>query len=815
MSKRRFFIGLIIVLIGLIVPVTLAQTTSLTWSTIDGGGGTSQDSRFSLVGSIGQWDASEEARDSAGRYQVAGGFWGAVAITSNISNTITKTITPNNGGSLSNNTGTVNLSIPPGAVNTPTEFVYTEQKVSSHPLPANTVLVGPTFVLTVYQNGIAQPNFSLNQPLTMTITYNENALNGDEKNLTLYAWNGTQWITTGLTILNHDTANNQLVIQVTEIQAEYALLLPAQQTIACDVPLQSVAIFGPMQGLTNKAYVFTALISPTKTSPPISYTWSPEPQAGQGTSVATYTFATVDSYGLNLTVSHCDNASVSQQALHQINITQPPKSDSGDIYETDNRCVDATLITVNNAPQFHTFHAPDNPDWASFSAVAGETYIVEARVPPTSTADIALELYDTCDGTTTGKQNPNFSSDVRLIFKATTDGDIFMRFSNSDNAIYGSQASYYLSVRDQTIPANGALVLVAGKIKENDPVQSNIHAVTDAVYQLATASGCSDDDIFYLAHDANLPGVDSPATVDNLQTAINQASTRVGPDKRFTLFLADHGNRNKFYLNGRDEFITATELDATLSNLEANVPQVKVSLIMEACYSGSFLQTEQGLNRNDRLFITSTGAESLAYATATGAVFADTFLAALSQGDSLQIAFQEANWTASQANPDQTPWLDANNNGIPNEAEDEQLATQRGFACAAVPSTVEQWPPTISQIQIKLLNDGNLGLWAEVVDDKPAITVWAEVYPPSYTPVEESETLVQSGVPALPMITTTAPNIYSSFYPANSATEAGEYRVVFYARDDDGNLAHPKYARFNTRKSDSVYLPVLLRHEIP
>jgi hypothetical protein len=66
MSKHRFFIGLIIVLIGLIVPVTLAQTTSLTWSTVDGGGGASQDSRFSLIGSIGQWDASEVVENENG-----------------------------------------------------------------------------------------------------------------------------------------------------------------------------------------------------------------------------------------------------------------------------------------------------------------------------------------------------------------------------------------------------------------------------------------------------------------------------------------------------------------------------------------------------------------------------------------------------------------------------------------------------------------------------------------------------------------------------------------------------------------------------
>jgi len=74
MSKDRFFVGLIIMLMLMIVPVTLAQTTSLPWFTMDGGGGLSQDSRFSVVGSIGQWDASTAA--SNGQYQLQGGLWG-------------------------------------------------------------------------------------------------------------------------------------------------------------------------------------------------------------------------------------------------------------------------------------------------------------------------------------------------------------------------------------------------------------------------------------------------------------------------------------------------------------------------------------------------------------------------------------------------------------------------------------------------------------------------------------------------------------------------------------------------------------------
>jgi hypothetical protein len=56
------------------IPI-LAQTGGgydLTWSTIDGGGGTSSNAGYSLSGTIGQHDAG---LSFGGSYTLAGGFW--------------------------------------------------------------------------------------------------------------------------------------------------------------------------------------------------------------------------------------------------------------------------------------------------------------------------------------------------------------------------------------------------------------------------------------------------------------------------------------------------------------------------------------------------------------------------------------------------------------------------------------------------------------------------------------------------------------------------------------------------------------------
>jgi hypothetical protein len=55
---------------------TQAQTYSLDWSTIDGGGGTSTGGVYSVTGTIGQPDAGQM---SGGNYSVVGGFWGLIA----------------------------------------------------------------------------------------------------------------------------------------------------------------------------------------------------------------------------------------------------------------------------------------------------------------------------------------------------------------------------------------------------------------------------------------------------------------------------------------------------------------------------------------------------------------------------------------------------------------------------------------------------------------------------------------------------------------------------------------------------------------
>ena len=68
----------LILLFGLLVPaISFAQSYSIDWSKIAGGGGTSTGGVYQVSGTIGQPDAS--GTTSGGNYTLTGGFWSSIA----------------------------------------------------------------------------------------------------------------------------------------------------------------------------------------------------------------------------------------------------------------------------------------------------------------------------------------------------------------------------------------------------------------------------------------------------------------------------------------------------------------------------------------------------------------------------------------------------------------------------------------------------------------------------------------------------------------------------------------------------------------
>ena len=64
----------LLILLALLIPmISFAQSYSIDWHKISGGGGTSSGGQYSLSGTIGQPDASSAM--TGGSYSLTGGFW--------------------------------------------------------------------------------------------------------------------------------------------------------------------------------------------------------------------------------------------------------------------------------------------------------------------------------------------------------------------------------------------------------------------------------------------------------------------------------------------------------------------------------------------------------------------------------------------------------------------------------------------------------------------------------------------------------------------------------------------------------------------
>jgi len=75
-SARRPYLAILLLTLMDFCLCAMAQSYSIDWSTIDGGGGTSTGGVFTVSGTLGQPDAG---RMSGGQFTVEGGFWGIMA----------------------------------------------------------------------------------------------------------------------------------------------------------------------------------------------------------------------------------------------------------------------------------------------------------------------------------------------------------------------------------------------------------------------------------------------------------------------------------------------------------------------------------------------------------------------------------------------------------------------------------------------------------------------------------------------------------------------------------------------------------------
>ncbi|MCC6167293.1 MAG: DUF11 domain-containing protein [Caldilineaceae bacterium] len=91
----------------------------------------------------------------------------------------------------------------------------------------------------------------------------------------------------------------------------------------CPNPVAAVALSGPSASQRGIVQVFTAQAAPWGATPPITYTWSPPPETGQGTDTATYRWAAVGRYTVSVRAENCGGSATDSRTV-QVYTTPAP-----------------------------------------------------------------------------------------------------------------------------------------------------------------------------------------------------------------------------------------------------------------------------------------------------------------------------------------------------------------------------------------------------------------------------------------------------------------------------------------------------------
>lgn len=107
------------------------------------------------------------------------------------------------------------------------------------------------------------------------------------------------------------------------------LVLNAKKVPLSQVALDSATISGVTTGQTNTLYTFTAAYSPASAATPVSYNWQPEPNTGQNTANAAYSWAGAGTMNISVTISNGVNNVAGSHAVTVIAPVIPTPVPSG------------------------------------------------------------------------------------------------------------------------------------------------------------------------------------------------------------------------------------------------------------------------------------------------------------------------------------------------------------------------------------------------------------------------------------------------------------------------------------------------------
>jgi len=356
---------------------------------------------------------------------------------------------------------------------------------------------------------------------------------------------------------------------------------------------------------------------------------------------------------------------------------------------------------------------------------------------------------------------------------------------------------------NQTVSAEKVIIVAGEESYDANSLQSTINYVANYAYRTCLYRWIPKAKILYLnsnpSQDVDGNGladdVDGLPTVANLQTGIG---TWASDADQLTIYLIGAGSPDTFQIKA-GEVVSATDLDGWLDGFQDSTG-CKVVVVYDALQSGSFLDNLTPPAGQERITIAGCSASEASYCEAGGLIsFSQYYFDWLFSGLNVRDSFQAArNAMRAISGYTQNALLDDDGDGD-GDKWDGALALGTYLGAAFV--TGDE-PPQIGTVSDGLIVSGaetTATLWASNIfdpDGQGIKAVWVEILQPGFNPADDdvaSATLIYSSTNMRYEAT------YADF------TETGEYQLVFFARDNSGELSLPVHAVLYRDVSPDAY----------
>ncbi|MCX8038475.1 MAG: C25 family cysteine peptidase [Candidatus Sumerlaeia bacterium] len=371
--------------------------------------------------------------------------------------------------------------------------------------------------------------------------------------------------------------------------------------------------------------------------------------------------------------------------------------------------------------------------------------------------------------------------------------------------VTGDRGRAWVKVIPPPYVRNEKIIICAGGGNyPGNSILSQTNYLANYAYRMSLKRGYRKQDIYYLnadgsrIHDADGDGLNdanATATLVNLQWAI---STWASDARRLFIYMVDHGTPTQFRVNPA-EFLSAATFDAWLDTLQVTYGTT-VIVVLDYCYSGSFLASCTAPPGRRRTVIASAGSNELAtFLAPYGYIsFSNFFLGYAHMGANL---FDSFAWTRDALNftyAGQIPRIDDNGDGLSNKNDGYYARTQYwgfdyGFG-ATPPEIVEVTPDRI------LNGENSTLLYCRVVPTLPVSRVWAVIQPPGGLAYSGGEPITD--MPQVELFTTDG-----TYYSAvcTQFGRLGSYTLIYYAIDIEGRVSWPRKSRIMQLSAPDSY----------